>query len=272
MKAIQITLIAFCLIIIGAIIYLAILPDPPDWTGFGESIKDDKKEAAKTLWDWLDLLIIPFAIGLIGWAFSQIEKAKTNKRDEESSQNEVLESFLNTITNLIIDNRLHNDPTQQSLAIARARINIAVNNLNGHRKGQVLQFLYESDLIDIEPKLRILGVNLQNAVLDEIVLGKSEIKGAYFNFASIQNANLNGAILIGCDFSYANLSKSLVKDVDLSYSNLTGAKLQDMDLTSVNLEGANLTEANLKGSRILRTQLDNIFEKRNIKLSKANVI
>lgn len=272
MKTFQIILIVIILCFVGFVIYLAIAPNPPVWTGFGESIKDEKKEAAKTLWDWLDLLIIPAAIALIGWSFSQVEKIKTKKREEERSQNEVLESFLKTMTDLIIDNNIYNNPTQQTLAIARARINIAFSNLNGQRKGQVLQFLYESDLIDINPKLKLLGANIQDAVLDEIVLGKSEIKGAYFNYASIQNANLNGAILIGSDFSYANLSKSLVVNVDLSYANLTRAKLKNMDLTSVNFEGANLTGANLKKSKILKTQLDSIRDKHKIKISKTKVL
>jgi uncharacterized protein YjbI with pentapeptide repeats len=140
------------------------------------------------------------AIGIIGWSFSKIEKEKSKKREEERSQNETLESFLQTMTNLIIEHKLQSTPTSQTLAIARARINIAINNLNGDRKGQVLQFLYGSDLINIMPKLSLLGSNFQNSVLDEIVLGKSEIRGVYFNNSSMQNANLNGAIFTGCDF------------------------------------------------------------------------
>ena len=272
MKTIQTLLISIIICIFGVVLYLAFMHNPPSWTGFGESLKNEKIIPSKTLWDWLDLIIIPVTIGLIGWSYSQIEKVKTKKREEERSQKEVLESFLQTMTDLILTHKISISPTQQTLAIARARTNIAVNNLNGQRKGQVLQFLYESDLIDINPKLDLLGINLQSASLDEIVLGKSEIKGAYFNLSSIQNGNLDGAILTGCDFSQANLSKSRVRNVDLSYSNLTKAKLKNMDLTSVNFEGANLTGANLEGSKILQTQLDSIFEKNNIKISKKDVI
>lgn len=246
------------------IAYLAFSPNPPEWIGSGESIKDETKEVSKTLWDWLDLFIIPIAIGLVGWSYNQAEKVKASKIEKERAQNELLDSFFKIITNLIIENDLTNNPSQQIRTIARTRINLAFNNLSGSKKGQVLQFLYESDLIDIDPKLKLLGANLRYAVLDKIVLGKSEIRGAYFNNASIQNANLNDAILVGCNFSKANLSNSLVKNVDLSYSDLGNAKLKNMDLSSVNFEGANLTGANLRGSIITKTQLDGIFDKNEL--------
>jgi uncharacterized protein YjbI with pentapeptide repeats len=272
MKTLQIIIASFAICFIGFIVYLAFLPVPPVWTGFGESIKDETKEAAKTLWDWLDLLIIPVVIGLLGWSFSQAEKVKTKKREEERTENEIFESFLQTMTDLIIKNNLHDEPTRQTLAIARARINVALNNINGARKGQILQFLYESYLVDINPKLKLRGANLKDAVLDEIVLGESEIRGAYFNKASIENANLKGAILVGCDFSQANLSNSSVDNVDLSYSNLTKAKLKNIDLTTVNFEGVTLTGADLRGSKILRTQLEGIFHKNDIKITKKKIV
>lgn len=155
MKTFQVLLIVIILIIIGFIAFYAIVPNPPEWTGFGEIEVDVTKFPAKTLWDWLDLLIIPMAIGIIGWSFSKIEKEKSKKREEERSQNEILESFLQTMTDLIIQYDLQNNPTSQKLAIARARISIATDNLNGERKGQVLQFLYESDLLNVNPKLSV---------------------------------------------------------------------------------------------------------------------
>jgi len=272
MKILQMAITILTIFFIIFILYFAIIPQPPVWTGFGESLKDETKESAKTLWDWLDLLIIPSVIGLLGWLYSQAEKAKTKKNEEERFENESFESFLETMTNLIIEHRLHDEPSQQTLAIARARINVAFNNLNGARKGQVLQFLYESNLIDINPKINIIGANLKNAVLDEIVLGGSEIRGAHFKNATIQNANLNGAVLIGCDFTQANFSNSIVNDLDLSYTNLTKAKLKNMDLTSVNFEGATLTGADFRGSKIRRAQLDGIFKKNDIKTTKKVIV
>ena len=265
MKFIRILLIVIIVSLIGLIFFLAIQTNPPSWTGFGESEKDDAKEAAKTLWDWLDLMIIPIALALIGWLWGQIEKAKTMKSEDERSKNETLESFLKVMTELIITNNLHNGPTPQTIAISRARINIALSNLDGERKGQVLQFLYEANLIEKNPpKLSLVGSNLKNILIDEIKLGESEIRGAYFNNSSIQNANLNGVHMIACDFTGANLSKTLVKNADFSYSIFLKAKLRHMDLTTANFEGCDLSNADLRGSTILKQQLDNILNKNNV--------
>jgi cytochrome c oxidase assembly factor CtaG len=38
-----------------------------NWTGFGQSPVNDKQDPAKTLWDWLDLLIVPFVLALVGY-------------------------------------------------------------------------------------------------------------------------------------------------------------------------------------------------------------
>jgi hypothetical protein len=49
-----------------------------EWTGFGPSTRlVDSKSAlvpGKTLWDWLDLLIIPFVLAIGGIWFSRAER------------------------------------------------------------------------------------------------------------------------------------------------------------------------------------------------------
>jgi len=272
MKIFQwIILIAFiCLALFVA--FYALMPNPPSWTGFGEKAIDQNKESAKTLWDWLELLIIPTAIGVFGWFFKNSEKAKAQIIEEERAQNSLLESFIESMTNLIINNNLTNNPERKIKVIAKTNINMALTNLNGPRKGQILQFLYESFLIRTNPLVELHGANLKTAILDEIVLTNSEIRGAYFNNASLISAKLDDAILAGCDFSGADLSKSSLINTDLSYSYLTKATLNDVDLTSVNFEGANLKGAKLNRCTINQAQLDMILEKEGIKISKCQVL
>ena len=265
-------LILLLLSLVGYVAFQALRPNPPTWTGFGESTKKDDIVAAKTLWDWLDLLIIPAVIAIIGWSYNKADKTKTRRSEEEKAQNETLNLFIQKLTILVTEKNLLNDTSGQIKAIARTTINLSFNCLNGERKGQALQFLYESNLIDNQPIINLVGSNLRNIVLDEIVLSKSEIRGAYFNNASLLDTNLNEANLIGCDFTKANLSGSLTRNLDLSYSDLTEAKLMNMDLTTVNFEGVTLTKANLKGSKITKCQLDSVFRKEKIKTKKTEVI
>jgi len=272
MKIIKILITIFFIGLLSYIAYLALLPEPPTWTGFGESVKDPKIESAKTLFDWLKLLIIPLSLGLLGWSYKESEKVKAKKSEEERSRNETLNSFFNVITDLLQNHDLAGQPNVQTRAMAKTRINMTLSQLDGDRKGQVLQFLYESDLIDTNPKLRLLGANFNDSMLDQIVLGNSEIRGAYFKNASIQNANLNGIILNSSNLEKANLSGSLVENADFGYTNLRKCRLKNMDLTSVDFVGANLTKANLKGSTITQAQLDSIFKKNKIKLSKKRIL
>lgn len=263
-----IILIACCVLFIWAV-----NPDAaPAWTGFGKYNEITDGHRAKTLWEWLDLLLIPFCVGILAWSFKEAEKEKSSKSEEERSQNETLDSFVNTMTELITKHNLANqNSTLETRIIARTRINLAFSNLNGARKGQVLQFLFESGLIDYSPKINILGGNMKNAILDGIVLSKSEIKGVYFNNATIKETNLNAANFTSCDFTKADLSNSLVTNTNFSYTNLTKSKLKNMDLTSVNFEGANLTKADLRGSKIKQEQLNTILNKVGIKTTKSNI-
>jgi uncharacterized protein YjbI with pentapeptide repeats len=258
-------------------IYLAvwaISPETaPSWTGFGKYDEENLGPRFKTLWDWLDLLIIPIAVGVCAWIFKEAEKDKSNKSEIERNQNETLDSFIKIMTELIINNNLANaKSTLETRIIARTRINLAFSNLSGSRKGQILQFLFESRLIDQTPQINLNGANLKNAILDGIVLSNAEIRGVYFNNATITESNLNGANFISSDFTNANLSKSLMQNTNLSYTNLTNGKMNNMNLTSVNFEGANLTNANLNGSIIRQEQLDQIFKKNGIKISKTKII
>lgn len=272
MKTINIIIIIVLLVLLVCIAYLALLPEPPAWTGFGERIKDPNIEPAKTLFDWLKLLIIPLSLGLLGWSYKEAEKSKAKKNEEERSKNETLDSFFKIMSELLIDHKLANISNVEIKAMAKTRINMALNQLDGTRKGQVLQFLYESDLIDYTPKIKLLGANLNDVILDHIVLGNAEIRGACFKNASIKEANLNGIVLNSSNLEKANLSGSQVENADFGYTKLTKCKLKNMDLTSVDFEGADLTKANLKGSKIKQDQLDSIFNKKGIRLSKKKII
>lgn len=272
MKVIKITIACLLIGLLCYIGYLAFLPEPPAWTGFGKSIKDEKIEPAKTLFDWLDLLIIPLSIGLLGWLYKEAEKSKTQRSEEERSRNESLNSFFNIITDLLQKNDLSGSPSNQTKAMAKTRINMTLSQLDGGRKGQLLQFLYESDLIDVSPKLKLLGANFNDSILDQIVLGSSEIRGAFFKNALIKNANLNGIILNSCNLENVDLSGSLVDNSDFAYTNLKNSKMKNMDLTTVNFEGVDLTNADLRGSTIKQTQLDSIFNKKGIRTTKNKII
>ncbi len=271
-KVIPIIVLCSIAIIFFIIAYWAFYPtEAPIETGFDKYNEAKSGPRGKTLWDWMNLLVVPVLIALTAWSFKEIEKRNTQSSERERAQNETLDSFIKIMTELIINNKLISQtPSPESKIIARTRIMLALSNLDRMKKGQVLQFLFESSLINQEPKINLNGGDIKNAVLDGIVLSSSEIKGAYFNKASIKNSNLSNANFTSCNFSEANFSNSLMENTDLSYSNLTSAKLRNINLDSINFEGAVLTKADLRGSSITQNQLDSILDKNKngIKLTK----
>lgn len=269
LRLILLIIILLCLIIIA---YYAILPNSsPYWTGFGAYDEKTVGPRAKTLWDWLDLLIIPTTIGIIGWMFKEAEKEKAKKSEEQKNLNDNLDAFFKIMTELITNNELLNDNEESSI-IARTRTILAFDSLDGVRKGQVLQFLYESNIIKIDSNIILTGANLKNAKLDGILLKNIELKGIYFNNASLKNSFLDNSFFSGSDLSNVDFTNSSLQNTDLSYTNLTKAKLSNLDLTSVNFEGANLSKADLRGSKLKKEQYNLILKKEGIKIDKNKLI
>ena len=183
----------------------------PDWTGFGEYISpavlpNQTFQPAKTLWDWMQLLIIP-AI-LVGGAYWLNESARKQEIEiaEKSAETEreiasdnrketALQTYLDKMTELLLDKKLRESEVNSEIrAVARARTLTVLRRLDGERKGALLQFLYEADLIDKDK----IAINLNGA----------KLSFAYLNGANLGWADLGGAILNGAKLGWAKYTKN----------------------------------------------------------------
>ncbi|HEY9659000.1 MAG TPA: hypothetical protein V6C65_11150, partial [Allocoleopsis sp.] len=102
----------------------------------------------KTLWHWLELLIIPvvLAVGaaLIQWQSGVRQEAVATDRNRQ----ETLATYLEQMTALLIDRELRTSkPDSDVRAIARARTLTVLRELDSERKGQLILFLAEAGLI-----------------------------------------------------------------------------------------------------------------------------
>lgn len=253
--------------------YNAIFPyDSPEWMGLApyDAVKNGPEP--KKLWDWLDLLIIPLSVAIIGWIYKEYEKSKDEKKDFENKQNETLDSYFRVISDLIIkSNLLDINLNKESKIIARTRTIVAIEILNDERKGQVLQFLYESKLIN-NNIIELLGANFKSSEVSGIVLKDTTIKGVYFCDSKFIRSYLDRSVFTACDFTNSDFSDSSMQNTNLSYTKLINCKLINIDLTTVDFEGADLTNADLTNSIILESQLKKIFIKKNIKLNKTKIL
>ena len=107
------------------------------WTGF----------EGRTLWDWMDLLIVPSVLGLIALWFNKRQKETEliiaenralldRQLAADRNQEEVLQQYLDRMTELLLDKQLLSAGSNSRLrAIAEARTDTALRMLNGQRKG-----------------------------------------------------------------------------------------------------------------------------------------
>ena len=64
------------------------------WTGFGKSKVNEAVQPAKTLWDWLGLLIVPVVLAIGGYFFTRSESRATREAAERRAQDETLQAYL----------------------------------------------------------------------------------------------------------------------------------------------------------------------------------
>src|SRR3989440_1687792 len=206
--------------------------------------------SGKTLWEWLQLLIIPAVLAVGGYAFtyttSRNERAATEKRTQaerdislDNQREAVLQDYIDKMAELLLKDHLSElKPEYKEVRkIARVRTLTVLPRLNGNRKGSVLQFLYESNLIDRDNPI----VDLNGADLSHADLGCVNWDHTNLRRANLRKANLWGACLMRTTLKNAQLQKadlrgSVLTGTDLSFANLRNADLYDTDLTTEELE------------------------------------
>jgi uncharacterized protein YjbI with pentapeptide repeats len=258
-----------------AIVVLIRVGQHYQWTGFGESVRpksgDQEIQARKTLWDWLQLFIVPLALAAIGLWFAAQQEARQQQIEAKRAQNEqhieeqraqdaALQAYLDQMSQLMLEGNLRDSEGSSERTLARARTRTVLGRLNSRRKGSVVQFLYEASLIDKEHPIvslsdvRLRGADLSGATLigaglfnadliDADLSGGANLSDADLRETDLNEADLSNAILSGANLSGANL----IDDADLSSAHLIDADLIGADLSGANLSGANLSSADLSG-------------------------
>lgn len=213
------------------------------WTGFGEVEAAPNIQRAKTLWDWLDLLIVPLFLAMAAFFLDNSRKRSEQRVETDRQRQAVLEEYFASMNGLLLERALKEPSSTTARMVARTRTLAALRLLDGSRKAQLLQFIYETGLINTDPILDLNGADLSAAVLDECTLQACEIRGAYFHDASFRNANLQHADLRGSDFLRADLTGA-----DLDDANLIQASLRKARLSRTRLAGAKTGQVDFSGA------------------------
>jgi hypothetical protein len=187
-----------------------------EWTRFGD----------KGLWDWLELLIVPVALAVVGFLFSvaqesnqqQVEERRVQSQqeiEEQRAQDAALQAYLDEMGSMLIDEDvLRSEEGDEVRTLARARTLTVLERLDPERKGRVLQFLSESDLISKgDPVVNLDKANLEKVSWERASLKDTDLRGAVMNYAYLPSADLRGA----------DLGQRIPNDITISQ-----AKMQEM--------------------------------------------
>lgn len=288
-----------------------------------------KKIGGKPLFDWLGLTAqgaVPIFLAILTLVQSHIATTKNEqdkqRADEKSQQDKqradersqkdkeiakdnqmqaIMSGYLTQMTNLILREDLQrSNKTSQAAVMARAITLNASRQLDQDRKGQLLKFLYEANLlgrcqivasqqpdyqcqksildlngIKLEattfdrpvplPGIDLMGASLPNANLIGIDLTKANLTTvnlmcATLTDASLEKANLESAILLNSELAFARLPAANLENALLQNANLKGANLD-----GAILNGADLQNANLQTAKLQDAKLGNSFSRNNKK-------
>ncbi len=188
----------------------------PVKTDFGKKLGDLEKPQKKTLWDWLQLLIIPVSLS-VGAAWFNARQNHDLEIAIDNQQETELQGYFDRMTDLLLNHRLRTSKAGYEVQnIARARTVTVLSHLGPKRTRSVLLFLYESGLLNrSKPIITLYEVDLR--------------------YVNLSGKNLCSVNLSNTDLRYANLSGANLSNADLSGANLSYVDLDNADLTKANL-------------------------------------
>ncbi len=153
----------------------------------------------KRVWDWLALLIVPFALVGFGLWFTgqqdqrrqQIENQRAEAERElaeQRAQDEALQTYLDQMSRLLLESDLRESEVDSEVrTLARARTLTVLSRLDPSRKTAVMHFLGEAALIRrVEGRGPI--INLSGAELSYADLRGADLSGAYVYQADLSEA------------------------------------------------------------------------------------
>jgi len=243
----QYLLYASLIIVLGGLVLILIETVKAKNTGF----------ETKTLWDWMELLIIP--LFLAGGAFFLNRSERNTEREiaTDRQQEAALQAYLDQMTELLLEKDLGNTENPEVRLVAKTRTLTVLRGLDGLRKRNVLQFLRDAKLIGAmvkSPVFTLKGADLSNADLRG-----ANLESVNLEEVNLQHADLRGVRLFETNFKEADLRYANLQNADLSRSffiktDLSNANMRNVFFKDTNVTDAILQFADLKGATVLPPQ------------------
>ena len=165
-----------------------------DWTGFtgvqrAQDATEDTRQS-KTLWDWMQLLVVPLALAVVGFGFNAAQSEREHQREErrtrvdreladrradtdrsiaaDNRREDTLQAYLHQMSDLMLQRKLLRSRVgSEEQVLARTLTLTALRRLDGERRGLLVRFISEARLIRRpRPKVDLAGADLRRAALE----------------------------------------------------------------------------------------------------------
>lgn len=245
------------------------------WTGFN-----------KTLWDWMQLLIIPVALASGAFLLNRSDQRREQAIAIDNQRETLLQSYLDRMSELLLEKRLRaSQVDEEARKVARARTLTTLLRLDADRKKSVINFLMDSGLLFIIDmnEANLSGIayrNYQISPFRNVSFIRADFSYTSFEGLELENINLEETnfswthlicikaphiSLKRITFRFARMSEVDLNGSDLTSADLRGAildhvilsnaKLSNADLRGANLSDTNLSDADLRGANLSNTDL-----------------
>lgn len=228
-----------------------------DWTGTGFE--------NKTLWDWLQLLIIPLALAIIALLYNlastRTEQKIATQRYEQDKQI--------TKEHYEQDKQITKERYEQDKQIAKERYEQDQQIALDKQREDLLQ-----TYLDRMSEL-LLEKQLATTPTDEVrnvarvraitILFQLDARRIGYVFAFLKEAGLMSTAsesivsLQDANLSNINFSQAMLAKADLRKANLSEANLSEAILLEANLSGADLSGANLSGAILSEAKMQEVI-------------
>ncbi|WP_020412912.1 pentapeptide repeat-containing protein [Microbulbifer variabilis] len=238
--------------------------------------------AGRSLWDWLQLLIVPVVLLIGGWYLSDLIERRQEKSEDKKYQRTELRHYLDAMNKLLVDYDLKcvdyafseycislsdkdkervNSAYQSAMAMTASVIHILDGPLNSLvlsylSKIKIKKLITDGDVfrgLSLKKaklfRLKLDNINLSDADLSQInmytsSLNSGNLSKVNFSRAVISDTTFNDALFLNVDFSQATI-------IDSSFD---GAKIGDfiMDIRFENsFKEANIYNTGFEGAAIV---------------------
>jgi hypothetical protein len=188
-------------------------------------------QGARTVWEWLTILTISAVIAGAALIFTTRQAHQQEELQVQQANDAALQAYLEDMGTFVLEKDLRGaDENDDVRLLARARTLAVLDAVSGARKVRVLEFMFETELLQFRSHDRPPVISLKFADLRETRLVKR-------------------SILSNTDLDRAELMDAKLIDAKLINATLTKADLRGANLSGTDLYGANLSGADLRGAK-----------------------